>query len=108
MFGGHIWELVIVLVLALVFVGPGKLPEVGGAIGRGIREFRKASTDLENTLKGEPEPAPPPPPAPPQVEAPVQYAQSATPSQQSQPAEPAPAASAPAPAADHSGAPKTS
>lgn len=75
MFTGHLWELLIVLVLALVFVGPGKLPEVGGAIGRGIREFRKASSDLERTLTGEPEPpAPAPPLVPPAVEAPAQQA----------------------------------
>ena len=36
-------HLIFVLVIALIVVGPGKLPEVGGAIGKSIREFRKAS-----------------------------------------------------------------
>ncbi len=35
-------ELVLILVIALVVFGPGKLPEVGKAIGRGIGEFRQA------------------------------------------------------------------
>jgi TatA/E family protein of Tat protein translocase len=35
-------ELILVLILALVLFGPGKLPEVGRAIGRGIRDFRDA------------------------------------------------------------------
>jgi len=35
-------ELVLVLVIALVVFGPGKLPEVGKAIGRGISEFKGA------------------------------------------------------------------
>jgi len=36
-------ELIIVLVLVLIIFGVGRLPQVGGAIGKGIREFRKAS-----------------------------------------------------------------
>lgn len=46
MFGGHIWELVIVLALALVVFGPKRLPEIGGAMGKGIREFKKGTSDL--------------------------------------------------------------
>jgi sec-independent protein translocase protein TatA len=42
-------ELIIVLVIALLILGPGKLPEVGAAFGRTIREFRKASTDLQES-----------------------------------------------------------
>jgi sec-independent protein translocase protein TatA len=40
-------ELVIILVLALVLFGAGKLKDVGGAIGTSIKEFRKAATDEE-------------------------------------------------------------
>ena len=36
-------ELTIILVIVLVVFGAGKISEVGGALGRGIREFRKAS-----------------------------------------------------------------
>ena len=45
------FELLLVLVLALLILGPGKLPEVGNALGRTIREFRKASTDVEDSLR---------------------------------------------------------
>ena len=46
-------ELILVLVIVLLIFGPGKLPDVGNAIGRGIREFRKASSDLEDSIRGE-------------------------------------------------------
>ncbi len=36
-------ELILILVIALVVFGPGKLPEVGKALGRGITEFKKAT-----------------------------------------------------------------
>ena len=38
-------ELVIVLVIVMIIFGVGRLTEIGGALGRSIREFRKASTD---------------------------------------------------------------
>ncbi len=37
-------ELILVLVIILIVFGVGRLPEVGGALGRGIREFRRATT----------------------------------------------------------------
>jgi sec-independent protein translocase protein TatA len=52
-------ELIIVLVIALLILGPGKLPEVGAAFGRTIREFRKASTDLQDSANLTPAPAAP-------------------------------------------------
>jgi sec-independent protein translocase protein TatA len=45
MFGLGTTELVIILVLVLVIFGGGKLPEIGGALGKGIRSFRKAAGD---------------------------------------------------------------
>lgn len=39
------FELIIILVIVLLVFGVGRLPEVGGAIGRGIREFRNAAKD---------------------------------------------------------------
>jgi sec-independent protein translocase protein TatA len=48
------FELLLVLLLVLLVLGPGKLPEVGSALGRTIREFRKASTDVENSLNVNP------------------------------------------------------
>ncbi len=44
MFSFSMPELVLVLVIALVVFGPGKLPEVGKAIGKSLQEFRKATT----------------------------------------------------------------
>ena len=38
-------ELIIVLVLVVIVFGVGKLPEVGGALGKSIKEFRKASDE---------------------------------------------------------------
>lgn len=36
-------ELIVILVLALIIFGPGKLPEVGKAVGRSFREFKRAT-----------------------------------------------------------------
>ena len=44
-------ELIIILVIALLILGPGKLPEVGASIGKSIREFRKASSDVQEAVK---------------------------------------------------------
>lgn len=45
----------IVLVIALVIFGPGKLPELGKALGRGIKEFKSASDgdEKKEEVKGE-------------------------------------------------------
>ena len=48
-------ELIIILAIALLIVGPGRLPEMGNAIGRTIREFRNASTDITEAAKVEPD-----------------------------------------------------
>jgi len=50
-------ELIIVLVIALLVLGPGKLPDVGAALGKSIREFRKAATEVEEATKLEAKPA---------------------------------------------------
>jgi sec-independent protein translocase protein TatA len=38
-------ELILILVIIVIFFGVGRLPEVFGAVGKGLREFRKAATD---------------------------------------------------------------
>ena len=43
-------ELIVVLVIALVVFGPGKLPEVGGAIGKNLNEFKSAMGVAKNTV----------------------------------------------------------
>ncbi len=44
-------ELLIVLVIVIIVFGVGRLPEVGGALGRGIREFRKATQEEEKGVE---------------------------------------------------------
>ena len=56
-------ELVIILVIALLILGPGKLPEVGSALGKSIREFRKASSDVQEAVKVNVDTTPLPTPA---------------------------------------------
>lgn len=49
-------ELIIILVLVLIIFGAGKLPEVGSALGKGMKEFRKAKTeitDIETSIKSD-------------------------------------------------------
>lgn len=43
-----IFELVFIFVLALLIFGPKKLPEIGKTIGKGMREFKKATNDLKS------------------------------------------------------------
>lgn len=58
-------ELILLLVIILVIFGPGRLPEIGNAVGKGIREFRKAASDVTEATKIDAQPeAPAPPPAP--------------------------------------------
>ncbi len=44
-------ELMVILIVALLVVGPSRLPEVGRSIGRGLREFRKAQDEVRATLQ---------------------------------------------------------
>ena len=60
-------ELILILIIALVVLGPGKLPDVAQSLGKSVREFRKAATDITDAGKLD---VPPPseqatPPAPP-------------------------------------------
>ena len=66
MFGIGVPELILILVVGLVVFGPGKLPEMGRSLGKGIREFRKASNALTAAIN-----APDPPPAAPAPAQPV-------------------------------------
>lgn len=47
-------EVVVILVIVLIIFGVGKLPQIGGAIGKGIREFRKSSRGDYDEEKPEP------------------------------------------------------
>lgn len=46
------WEWVILLVIVLIVFGVGRLPEIGGALGKSIREFREASKDDKGQKEG--------------------------------------------------------
>ncbi|ADG82665.1 Sec-independent protein translocase subunit TatA/TatB [Thermincola potens] len=46
-------ELILILVIALIIFGPGKLPEVGRAIGMAMQEFRRASAEVQSELHKE-------------------------------------------------------
>lgn len=39
-------ELILILIIALIVLGPGKLPDVASSLGKSVREFRKAATDV--------------------------------------------------------------
>lgn len=45
-------HLFLILIIALVVIGPGKLPEVGSAVGKSIREFQKASSGVQESITG--------------------------------------------------------
>ena len=54
MFGIGMPELIIILVIILIIFGAGKLPEIGGGMGKAIRNFRSATSDSDKEDK-EPE-----------------------------------------------------
>ncbi len=93
-------ELVVILVIALLILGPGRLPDVGAALGKGIREFRKASSDIQDSVAVDTTPLPADPNAQPAPAAPVQQVAAAPTSPVAQPVvEPAAVAAVAAPIA---------
>jgi sec-independent protein translocase protein TatA len=59
---GHFWLILLLLIVVLIIWGPGKLPDVGAGMGRAIREFRKASTEMRDVVNAPPTDSPPPAP----------------------------------------------
>ncbi|HOG48553.1 MAG TPA: TatA/E family twin arginine-targeting protein translocase, partial [Anaerolineae bacterium] len=51
-FGIGLPELLLIMVIALIVFGPGKLPELGAALGRAVGDFRRASRELTGDLQG--------------------------------------------------------
>jgi sec-independent protein translocase protein TatA len=60
---GHFWLILLLLIVVLIIWGPGKLPDVGAGMGRAIREFKKATNEVKdsvaNATSTHSEPSPP-------------------------------------------------
>jgi TatA/E family protein of Tat protein translocase len=68
MFGIGMTELIVILAIALVVLGPKKLPEIARSLGRGLAEFRRASSEMRREfldVTDESRPMTPAAPAPP-------------------------------------------
>lgn len=53
MFGLSIWEIAAILAVVLIVFGPSKLPELAKNLGKGLREFRKATDDFRSGITNE-------------------------------------------------------
>jgi len=100
-------ELILILIIALVVLGPGKLPDVAASLGKSVREFRKAAMDITDAARVDTPAA-----APTEASAQAQAAAAPAPAAAA-PAAPAPAApqqsdAAPAAPGDAAGDPKQS
>ncbi len=53
MFGIGMPELIIILVIALIVIGPQKLPDIARSLGKGLAEFKRASEDFRHNISEE-------------------------------------------------------
>jgi sec-independent protein translocase protein TatA len=54
MFGIGMPELIIILIIILIIFGAGKLPEIGGGVGKAIRNFKRATKEVDQNNETEP------------------------------------------------------
>lgn len=63
MFGLGVWEIAVIAVVALLVLGPDKLPSAAKSLGKALRDFRRAGDDIKSQVLGEidenPRPRPP-------------------------------------------------
>jgi sec-independent protein translocase protein TatA len=83
----HPFWIIAIIVVVLIIFGPGRLPELGAGIGKAMREFRKATSELTSevthstqAVTSPPPAATPPAPAAPSESAPAHGSESASPS----------------------------
>ena len=50
MFGIGTQELIVILIIALIVIGPNRLPEIGRILGRGLREIKKAADEIKDQV----------------------------------------------------------
>jgi sec-independent protein translocase protein TatA len=51
MFGIGMPELMVIMVVALIVLGPSRLPEIARALGKGLAEFRRATSDVNEEIR---------------------------------------------------------
>jgi sec-independent protein translocase protein TatA len=99
--GIGIWEILLILIVALIVLGPGKLPGVARTLGKALRAIKKASADLTTAVTRELDVTQDEPPSQPKGknkaetgEAPPAIDKANTPSRDDQPTKPGGAATA--------------